>query len=105
MIGDEHSSLIEGLNLRLAELTRQLERTRLAEYVSLVEQPRRMLLLNFAAGVARGVGFAIGFTILGAILIYLLQRVLALNLPGVGGFIAAVIRIVEEQLAHSPPRP
>ncbi|HCC33035.1 MAG TPA: hypothetical protein DEQ28_03925 [Clostridiales bacterium] len=105
MNDDANSRLIEQLNLRLTELTHQLQRTRLADYVSLVEQPRRMVLLNFVAGVARGVGFAIGFTILGAMVLYLLQRVLALNLPVVGGFIAAVIRIVEEQLARSPPRP
>jgi hypothetical protein len=105
MNDDTDSRLIAQLNVRLAELTHQLQRTRLAEYVSLIDQPRRMLLLNFMAGVARGVGFAIGFTILGAVVLYLLQRVLALNLPVIGGFIAAVIRIVEEQLARSPPRP
>ncbi|MDQ7793980.1 MAG: DUF5665 domain-containing protein [bacterium] len=82
-----------------------MERMKLAEYVAMLQRPRRLLYLNFVSGLARGLGFAVGFTILGAVVLYALQRVLMLNLPVVGGFIAEIVRIVEERLARNPPSP
>ncbi len=105
MPDDGALGLLERLHLKLDELARNIERMKLAEYVAMLEQPRRLLLVNFAAGLARGLGFAVGFTILGAVVLYGLQRALMLNLPVVGGFIAEIVRIVEERLARNPPGP
>jgi hypothetical protein len=41
---------------------------------------------------------AIGFTILAAVVLYLLQRVILLNLPLIGDFIADIVQIVQKQL-------
>ena len=49
-----------------------MERLRLADYVRYVDNRRRMFWTNFWGGVARGVGMAVGFTILGALLVLLL---------------------------------
>ena len=46
----------------------------------------------------RGFGFAVGFSILGALLIVLLQRITVDNLPVIGEFLAEVIRVVERNL-------
>jgi hypothetical protein len=73
---------------------------KLAEYVNLLENPKRLLYINFIAGVARGLGVAVGFAILGAIIIYVLQRVVALNLPIIGKFIAEIVTIVQTNLAR-----
>lgn len=105
MPDDGDLRLLERLSLKLDEIARHMERMKLAEYVSMLQNPRRLLVLNFISGLARGLGFAVGFTILGAMVLILLQRVLMLNLPLVGGFIAEIVRIVEEQLARNPPSP
>lgn len=73
----------------------QLERAKLGNYVDLMQSPGRMIVLNLFAGIARGLGVAIGFTILGAIVIYLLQRLVILNLPIIGGFISEVVKLVQ----------
>ena len=40
-------------------------------------------------------GFGIGVTIVTAVIIYLLQRLVRLNLPGIGRFITDIVEIVE----------
>jgi hypothetical protein len=102
---DRDLRLLERLSLKLDELSRHMERMKLAEYVAMLQRPRRLLYLNFVSGLARGLGFAVGFTILGAVVLYALQRALMLNLPVIGGFIAEIVRIVEERLARNPPSP
>lgn len=76
-----------------------MERHSLAELIELFRNPRRMLLLSFASGVARGFGIAVGFTIIGALFLYTLGRVAALNLPVIGEFIAEITRIVQGELS------
>ncbi|MCL6639200.1 MAG: DUF5665 domain-containing protein, partial [Firmicutes bacterium] len=68
------------------------------EYVRLLDNPRRLLYVNFLAGLARGVGIAVGFTILGAVVLYILRMLVVLNLPLVGGFIAEIVRMVQLKL-------
>lgn len=83
------------LTTHLQKLVDHLEKTRIAEYVELMQKPRRLLFLNFIAGLARGFGIAVGATIVFALLIELLRRLILLNIPGIGDFIAEIVRIVE----------
>ena len=55
-------------------------------------------LADLASGAARGVGFSIGFTVLGALLLYVLQSIALANLPIIGKFLAELVRIVESNL-------
>lgn len=86
------------LSHKVEDLSLAIERMKLAEYVELLNKPLRLLYINFIAGVARGVGMTIGFAILGALIIYTLQRLAILRLPVIGGFIAELVRIVQIQL-------
>ncbi len=83
---------------KVHELGVVMEKMKLAEYIALFDKPARLFFINFFAGVARGIGMAIGFTILGALLLYTLQRLQVLNLPVVGSVIADIVRIVQLQL-------
>lgn len=83
---------------KIERLSVAMEKMRLAEYVRLLESPWRLVYVNLIAGIARGVGIAIGFTILGAAVAYLLRNLVAANLPVVGKFIAEVVRMVELHL-------
>lgn len=78
--------------------TRQLEKSRIAEYTELLNRPWRLVWLNLISGTARGVGIAIGFTFFAATIIYVLQILGALNLPIIGDYIADIVRIVQRQL-------
>ena len=91
------AELIEALKIKIDELSLNLERMKLAEYVELLNNPKRLLLINFISGLARGLGIAVGFTILGAIVLSIMQRIV-LNLPVVSDFIATIVRLVQLQL-------
>lgn len=73
----------------------QLQRSRIGDYVDLMQSPLRMIVLNLFSGIARGVGVAIGFTILGALVVYLLQRLVILNIPIIGGIVSEVVKLVK----------
>ncbi|KJS11166.1 MAG: membrane protein [Peptococcaceae bacterium BRH_c8a] len=89
---------MQALEERVRELAINMEKMKLAEYVDLLENPYRLLYVNFISGIARGLGIAIGFAILGAILVLILQRLAVLNLPLIGDFIADLVKIVQAQL-------
>lgn len=90
--------ILEALRNKITELSLNMEKMKLAEYVELLNHPWRLLYINFIAGLARGVGIAVGFAILGTIIIIILQRMVMLNLPVIGGFIAEIVAIVQSRL-------
>ena len=87
------------LSQKTDELSIRIEKLNLAEYLEILLNPKRLLYVNFLGGIARGFGTAIGFTLLGAFVIYILQRMVILRLPIIGTFIADIIRIVQKQLS------
>lgn len=70
-----------------------IERSRIREYMMLTDSKRRLFIINFVAGLGKGFGQAIGFTILAAIAIYIFAS--WVNLPIIGAYIAKIINIVE----------
>ncbi|NLG33493.1 MAG: hypothetical protein GX550_08245 [Syntrophomonadaceae bacterium] len=95
----EDNTGLEKLARRVEELAINMDKMRFAEYIQLLENPYRLLYVNFLAGLARGLGTAIGFTLLAAVLIYFLQRIIMLNIPLIGDFIADIVQIVQSQLS------
>ncbi len=83
---------------QVERLATNAEKLRLSEYLQYVSDTKRLLWVNFVSGAARGLGFAVGFSILGALLIVLLSRITVDNLPVIGEFLADVIRVVERNL-------
>ncbi len=70
----------------------------LAEYMDYLQNRRRLFLTNFGAGMMRGMGFAVGFSILGAVVIYLIRNLALANLPLLGDFFAEVVHMVQMRL-------
>lgn len=75
-----------------------MERLRLSDYIRYVDDRRRMFWSNFWGGVARGVGMAVGFTILGAILVLLLQDLARRNLPLIGDVLGEIAAVVQRRM-------
>ncbi|MEG1501589.1 MAG: DUF5665 domain-containing protein, partial [Clostridiales bacterium] len=61
-----------------------INRMGLGRYVELLNKPKRVLYINFLAGAARGFGFAVGFSLLGFLGVYILNKLSILNLPVIG---------------------
>ena len=54
-----------------------------------------MIIRNLIAGIFRGIGIGIGVTVITAILIYILQKIVTLNIPIIGEYISDIVEIVE----------
>lgn len=87
--------MIKILNDNIERLLKFLEKKQIEELVYILGTKKEIAKRNFIAGIFRGIGVGIGVTIVTAIIIYFLQRLVRLNLPGIGRFITDIVEIVE----------
>ena len=99
MIGK--SGYLSIINKKIDQIALNMEKFKLVDYVYYLENPRKMLYANFIGGLARGFGAAIGFTLLGAVAVYILQAVVRMNIPLIGEFITEIINIVQDNMQKS----
>ena len=83
---------------RIDRLMGALERMRLEEYLDHVSNRRRMIAENILYGACRGLGFTLGFSVLGALLAVALRSLVVENIPLIGGFLAEVIHAIEARM-------
>lgn len=86
------------LERQINKLVGAMERLRLQDYIRYIDDRKRFFFTQFLGGVARGLGMAVGFTILGAILVLILQDLAAHNLPLIGDALAKIVSIVQKRL-------
>ena len=82
----------------LVELNHTMERLCTALGIPQVYSRRKMLWHSLLSGMARGLGYAVGFTILGALLISLLTFLAKQNLPVISAFIARIVQMVQSYM-------
>lgn len=71
-----------------------VERSRIRDYMMLTDSKRRLFAINFVAGLGKGFGQAIGFTLLAGVVFYLLAS--WVDLPIIGEYIAKLMDIVDQ---------
>jgi len=69
---------------------------RVIELAELLGNTKKLILKNFISGVFKGFGISIGFSLFSAALIYLLQKIIRLNIPIISEYIMDIIDIVEK---------
>lgn len=87
---------LAGLRKQVALLAETLEKMRLAEYIAYLNRPGRLLWINFLVGLLRGLGTALGAGVLAGFAYFILKRMVILNLPVIGGFIAELSKYVNQ---------
>ncbi len=97
---DHENQLIKLVIKKVDDISLKMEKLKFVDYVYFLEHPRKMLWANFINGLARGFGMAIGFTLLGALSIYVLNKIVQINLPYIGEFISEIVKIVEASRAR-----
>ncbi|MCX7921799.1 MAG: DUF5665 domain-containing protein [Clostridia bacterium] len=102
MIGK--NGVLSIINKKIDQISLNMEKMKLVDYVYYIEHPRKMLFANFIGGLARGFGIAVGFTVLGAIGIYILQMVVKWKLPLIGEFISDIVEIVQNNMHRTGGR-
>ena len=83
------------INEKIDKINNILERSNIIELSYLIGSKKEILKRNLIAGIARGVGIGIGVTVVTAIIILLLRRLIMLNIPVIGDYIADIVEIVE----------
>ena len=56
---------------------------------------KKLLMRNFFLGIFKGVGMGIGFYIITAVVIVILNYIVKLNIPIIGDYISDIVEIVE----------
>jgi len=74
------------------KLSELLSRVRIDEY-----HPWRYMFFVFLSGIARGIGFALGMTIILAVLVFFVTKILAsmVNFPLVGSYIKELLEVMQ----------
>jgi hypothetical protein len=99
---EEQNRLLKAMSEKINKMAKEMEHTIIADYVQLLNSPRKLIWTNFIAGLSRGVGLAIGFTLIASTIVVVLQVLITWNLPIVGHFIARIVEHVNEQLRTGP---
>lgn len=84
-------SQIDSLNKNLLE-------NNIVDIAGLLGNRKRLLITNLIAGISRGVGIGIGVTVISAILVIILQKIVTLNIPVIGEYITDIVEIVQKSL-------
>ncbi len=74
-----------------------LSKNNIIELAELLGNKKQLLIRNLMAGMAKGIGIGIGFTILTAILLIVLQKIVTLNIPVIGDYISDIVEIVKNK--------
>lgn len=82
------------LNKNIETLLQAFERSNIEEILYLMGSKKEIAKRNFIAGIFRGIGIGIGVTIVSALIIYLLQKIVRWNLPIIGKYIHDIVDIV-----------
>ena len=101
----EEKSLLKSLNSKIGKLATSLERARIDEYTSMLTRPWRFFLFNFLVGIFRGLGIAVGLTIIAAVVLYVLSKILVrmVDLPFIGMYIGEIVKFVDQYLKQGLP--
>lgn len=87
---------IDILNKSISYLNKILQEGNFVELSYLIGNKKEMFVRNFFAGIGRGIGIGIGVTLITAILIMILQKIVTLNIPIIGEYIADIVEIVQK---------
>ena len=83
------------LEKSIEQLNKVVQEGNFVELSYLLGNKKEMFIRNFFAGISRGVGIGIGVTIITAILVIILQKIVTLNIPIIGEYIADIVEIVQ----------
>ena len=84
------------LNNSIEKLSYTLQKGNIEDLTYILGNKKEIIIRNFIAGIFRGVGIGIGVTIITAILIMILNKIVALNIPLIGKYVTDIVQIVEK---------
>ena len=86
------------INEKIDNINEKIEKSKIFEMSYIIGSRKEIIKRNLIAGIAKGVGLGIGITIISAVLVYILQKIIRLNIPILGDYIADIVAIVQRSL-------
>ncbi len=93
---DETVFLLKLLNEKIDNITDAMIKNHILDISEILGDRRMLFFRSLGSGIAKGVGIGIGVTVITAILIIILQKIVTLNIPIIGEYIADIVDIVEK---------
>lgn len=93
---DTNNKILEELNQKLDKLNYIFSKNNVIDLIEVLGNRKQLFLRNIFAGIGKGIGIGIGVTVITAILVMLLQKIVTLNIPVIGEYIADIVDIVEK---------
>ena len=91
---DKESILIDQID----NLNRNLLKSNIIEISQLLGNRKKLLVINLISGISRGIGIGIGVTLITAILVWILQKIVTLNVPVIGEYVSDIVEIVMKKV-------
>ncbi len=103
MTNDE-IKLMQSLDGKIGKLSIAMEKARIDEYTTMLTHPWKFFFLNLGAGIFRGVGMAVGFTLIAAVLFYIVAKILMtmVDWPIIGMYIGEMVNFVGQYTKGMP---
>lgn len=86
------------INEKIDNISEKLDKSNVFELSYVLGNKKEIIKRNLLAGISRGIGIGIGITIISAMIIYFLQRLILLNIPVIGDYIGDIVSIVQKNL-------
>lgn len=80
---------------QIDRLAKRLENSGVAEYVKLQQRTGKILWLNFISGVAKGLGFTLGTTLVLAIIYKIAAHIISMNIPYITESLKRFVEMVQ----------
>ena len=91
----EKNEVLESIENKIDGLNSKLTKNRIIELSEVIGNWKIMLWRNFVSGITKGMGIGIGFSIITAIIVIILNRIITLNIPVISQYIADIVEIVQ----------
>ena len=93
---DGDKKVYEELNQKLDRLDYIFTKNNVIDLIEVLGNRKSLFFRNVFSGIGKGIGIGIGVTVITAVLVILLQKIVTLNIPVIGEYIADIIDIVEK---------
>ena len=89
------NNIYNELNKKLDDLNYAMTKSKFLDLVELLGNRKELFFRNIWTGIVKGIGIGIGVTIITAMIVIILQKIVTWNIPVIGEYIADIVDIVE----------
>ena len=82
---------------RNKQINKKIKESNLLDTFYIWGNNKEIIKRNFLAGIFRGIGIGIGFTLITAIIVALLNKIIKLNIPIIGEYVSDIVEIVKNK--------